>query len=783
MKPTSRNRVIATMAALVVAAVLSACQPPPPTAHDGSTSAASGASCWGIKQQYPATPSGVRWLLTPAMDRPVQAYCDMATDGGGWELLGRGRQDWTFAPTGQGSPSAVRNAVDGPAAFVPAALSNDLVRGLLNRAQVRGLPDGIRVERAVNSAGSQRQEIRMFPRLAGEWTWEFPGGQPLDHIVLDGQSYAGSNTRDTYDAEVYGQSGNGLAGQQGTNRMFTFGWEGNAYRQGFELGYGVPGGSNDPSDYLWSTGQYGYQIPFARVWVRPMIANTVSGFAAIPSGGYAAAPLPPNLKDSSERAPWGVVGLDHTNEELVDPWRTNVVTVKASRSQVFVGGRFTGVQPGPGGAVTNQASLAAFDLDGNWVPSFRPAVAGRVWDIIVTSDNKVVIAGDFTSVNGAPGTSGIAKLDPVTGAVVPGFKANAANSDGSPFRVRALDQRGGWIYAAGYFDRFTGGASSPLAVKGAISLRASDGSPGSWRPRLNGGSAVRIQVTNAGDRVLMAGHFTTVNDDAFGRSFAITDLATGNLSAGIGPWTPPAGAGSMDFQQAVADLGDRIVVGGSQHDTQLWNRDRTSMLDSAITKAGGDTQMIEVFGTKAFVSCHCGDVVYTGTNDFLHPNNFRAAEPINLVTSWDTRTWQHDTTWYPVSLKGAFGEGVWTADQDSRGCLWVGGDLVRGAYSGDAGTDYLGGFARFCAIDATSPTAPSALTLKSSGAARTLTWKASTDAGGGLLYDVYRNDRVIATVTGTTYTDASAPAGTRYTVRAADGRGNRSASPAPVTVP
>ena len=47
-----------------------------------------------------------------------------------------------------------------------------------------------------------------------------------------------------------------------------------------------------------------------------------------------------------------------------------------------------------------------------------------------------------------------------------------------------------------------------------------------------------------------------------------------------------------------------------------------------------------------------------------------------------------------------------------------------------------------------------------------------------------RNDRVIASVgSGTlTYTDPTAPAGTKYTVRAVDARGNRSASPAPVSV-
>ena len=41
-------------------------------AGDGTTAATAGASCWGIKQAFPAAPSGVYWVLTPALPRPLQ---------------------------------------------------------------------------------------------------------------------------------------------------------------------------------------------------------------------------------------------------------------------------------------------------------------------------------------------------------------------------------------------------------------------------------------------------------------------------------------------------------------------------------------------------------------------------------------------------------------------------------------------------------------------------------------------------------------------------------------
>ena len=70
-------------------------------AGDGTTVATSGASCWGIKQQYPASATGLYYLQTPKLVEPKQYYCDMTTDGGAWVLVGRGMQGWTWSPAGQ----------------------------------------------------------------------------------------------------------------------------------------------------------------------------------------------------------------------------------------------------------------------------------------------------------------------------------------------------------------------------------------------------------------------------------------------------------------------------------------------------------------------------------------------------------------------------------------------------------------------------------------------------------------------------------------------------------
>ncbi|WP_426571193.1 fibrinogen-like YCDxxxxGGGW domain-containing protein [Aquihabitans sp. McL0605] len=748
-------------------------------AGDGTTPATAGASCWGIKQQYASSATGTYWLNSAALARPQQFWCDMATDGGGWVLIGRGRDGWTFNPLGQGSAATVRGTTDGQAAFAPAALDTGTINDLLAGQTVDTLTDGIRLERSTATDGSTRQDYRLYPQ-SKHWTWSLPAGQLLTKVAIDGTTYLGSNTANTT-TTAYGQTTNALSGVTGARQLFTTAWANHHKVQGFSFGSGVKGGSNAASNHLWTYGTEGSPLAFTRVWIRPRVANDAAGFTPLPSAGLPAQPLPAQLKSKSEAAPWGVVGLDHTDEPTIEPYNTTVLAMKVTADRTFVGGRFTGVQNGPTASPVAQAHLAAFDLDGNWISSFRPTVDGRVWNIVATPDGKLIIAGDFTNVNGVANTAGLAALDPRTGEVITGWKANIARSNGSRPLVRALALRGTTLYAAGTFNRVTAGTWSTISVTNAISLSTANGNPGTWRPRPSA-STVDLRVTDNGARVLMAGYFADINGDTNQGYFGITDAATGSPTPGIGAWIPSTGS-SAKYQQAVLDLGDgRIMVGGSEHDDQVWDRDRTKLIDSTITKQGGDTQALELFDGKVYLGCHCGDWVYQGTNNWSSPTGFRSVEAINLVGAFDAGTFEYDTGWYPSGLKGEKGEGIWAIDKDSRGCLWVGGDLVRGAYSGDAATDWLGGFARFCAADATAPTPPANLRSTPSGGGTTVSWAASTDDSGTVSYDVYRNDRVIATVWGTSYDDPSVTGTQRYTVRAVDARGNRSAAPAPISV-
>jgi hypothetical protein len=122
--------------------------------RDGRAESRALASCWEIKQAFPKSADGLYWLYTPALQRPQQFWCDMSTDGGGWVLIGRGRQGWDFTAEGQGAASTVSTTPTGTGAFSPAHLTNDLVNALLDNTAPSSLGDGLRVRRAKNATGT-----------------------------------------------------------------------------------------------------------------------------------------------------------------------------------------------------------------------------------------------------------------------------------------------------------------------------------------------------------------------------------------------------------------------------------------------------------------------------------------------------------------------------------------------------------------------------------------------------------------------------------------------------
>jgi trimeric autotransporter adhesin len=764
---------------------------------DGSQSWLAAPSCWAIKQQQPASADGVYWLQTPQLIAPDQFYCDMTTDGGGWVLIGRGRDGWNWTANGQGSAASVRTTPTGTGAFAPATLTSATVQGLLGGGRVDALPDGIRVRRATNIAGTTYQELRLNPTNRSDWTWSIGGGVLVSGLSVDGANYTASNT----------QSWARTSTEKGLFRLYTTESKAHNYKMGFAYGDGsnngaktpvnnsTVAGQNNATSYLWQYATEGGALPFSQVFLRPKL--TSASYTPIPAGGLPASTVRPlESSTTSPNTPWGVTGV------LGDPTKPSELIMEVeSFAQIgnvmYVGGGFQYVQKGANPVAADKISqpwLAGFDVTtGEWLSSFRPSLNAQVWDLQATPDGKLVVGGDFTSVNGVVGVNGITELDPITGATVASWSASVdyvTTEIGVGAEVRAIDYQDGWLYIGGRFNRVTGGTpvKGPVTVGRAARLRVSDGQPdGTWKPNFDG-SIVELDASAQGDRVYFAGYFDNVNGAASPKVGVVSTAAGAPSVTGLQPWQASIGSigahgEDYRYQQAIKEDGDSVWVGGSQHILSKYNRADFARLSSNITKSGGDIQTIAVYNGVVYASCHCGNYAYSGTYNYTDPiSTATDVHNVKYIGAWDEATGDYLPDFYPGALDTRAGIGGWELTPDSNGCLWFGGDFKQGSFQ-STGYQWLGGFGKFCPRDSVAPSVPGNFrsSTASTGGLK-LSWDAATDNAGSVRYEVLRDDRVIATTTGLSYIDTAGTVPANYWVRAIDNGGNRSATSTRVSV-
>lgn len=737
-------------------------------APDGLSERTAAASCWEIKQNDPEAADGVYWLLTPSMTRAEQFYCDQTRAGGGWVLVGRGREGWSTSYQGSGSPAQVRAAVDGPAAFRPRQLSGELIEQLNDGGSIAALPDGIRLVRATDAQGTGRQEVRFtHDQRRTRWTWMFDSNQPVVSFSFDGTSRSGN-----------GASTTNFGIDDGLRRVRVTTGSTEGWMMGFGFGSGVRGSTSSTS-YLWSKdSSTGYARPFTQVFLRPKLMSE-DLFTAIPDEGTAARTGIASADSFALPQPWGTAGLGAGPSSIEG---SNEVSAFAeSGGRVFTGGNFTRVQRTAGGAgAVQQAYLAAFDRDsGEFVPGFRPTFDNQVKAIAALPGGRIAVGGYFSTVNGEP-HRGLVVLDATTGEVDSAFTGAVINalSGGVPV-VRSLDVQDGYLYVGGSFTHSTGGsATSQVYTRGAARFAVGDGTPdGQWNPEFNG-TVVSLDASERGDRVFFAGFFSRSRDREADKAAALS-----TSSVELYPWDvlfSNRDAGRTGYQQAVLESGDRVWLGGSEHSLMSYDRDALTVLSSSIGQKGGDFQALASDGNLVYGGCHCFDNQYEGATTWPSlGNGWTESHHIYGAGAWSASTGQR-----VPSFNGTFntsrGAGAWALFVDSTGTLWQGGDY---SYSTTQGyqRQWSGGFLRQQQRDTSAPSTPKDPSARLSVEGVTVSWTGSTDDRGVVGYQVLQEDRVVATVEGTTARLPVSPADSRYFVRAIDARGNASASTAVFT--
>jgi trimeric autotransporter adhesin len=419
--------------------------------YDGSSPAQAAASCWEAKQVAPNSASGAYWLLTPALQAPQQFYCDQETDGGGWVLVGKGRQGWQEYYNGQGNAATLLNPPTPrtPSYFNTVQLPASTVDDLLDHRNVRDLNDGIRLLRARNSTGTEWQEVRMRLSTRDRFVWTFGAIHPMQNYGFDGSSTNGGRT-------------NNFGTDSAFNRVTFSELQNQNWTMGFAYGTSATGGSTAADNFLYSALSNGSSArPYTEVYLRPRLTQADLNWTAIPDTGTAKFEQRAMASTYAARGEWGVTGnLNGSNAER----NQEVQDFIQIGNRMFVAGNFRYVQRGSSTTTrVNQSALAAFDVNtGAYISTFTPQFDNQVKGVAKLPNGKLIAVGDFSTVNGTTAT-GTVVLDPITGAIDPSWRVDIENRLSSGVRtVTTVDVHGDFVYIAG---GFTHVGASPTSTK------------------------------------------------------------------------------------------------------------------------------------------------------------------------------------------------------------------------------------------------------------------------------------------------------------------------------
>ena len=745
--------------------------------HDGSSSDKAAASCYEAKQVNKDAKSGKYWLYTPSMSAPQQFYCDQETDGGGWVLIGRGRDGWTENYHGRGAASKLYTSPEGDDAMTPVQLPSTTVDELLNGQKPQDLEDGVRFRRALNTDGTEWQNITAHRDQTERWTWALRSNNIWSNIDV-----SADNPQYMQRDRTHFDKTEGHIQQNGTYSVLNFDEQ---REQGWKLGFSYSrdvranGNRNESASnsYLYRpSGSNATPFAFTQVYLRPKLTQQNMGAQAIGDNGTAASNRRALPKSGS--MPWKWRTSDKSGTGNVNEMNTYVQAITQVGDTVFTGGDFAYLESAAGAHV-DQSYLAGFNVNtGELVQTFKPKFNGQIKSLEALPNNKLAVGGEFTEVNGEK-VPGFAVLDPATGQLDRELNLQVENNvSGSALSVKTLQAQGDYLYLGGTFTHLkSSGTPNKVYSRNAARVKISTNQVDrTWTPRFNG-TVNGMSASADNSEVFAAGYFTEMNDQRAFRVARILDSAkkvgTWEVTPSYLPDPQTREKRVWGFHFDVQDAGSSVWLGGTEHMiSQYTKNEPMTRLSSSITRNGGDFQDLHLNGNNIYGACHCGDFLYqgSGTHDYAWRGS-TVTDSIRLVAAFDKDSGKTLPEFAPT-LKGKSGHGIWESFVDSNGVLWVGGDLNRSLGENGVQQESVG-FVRYAPRDVTPPPAPSNLTVAQSGDNDQLNWSASGEAGAR--YHVLRNDRVIATVNGTSYrvkhTDNA-----RYFVRAADANGNYSAS-------
>jgi hypothetical protein len=205
------------------------------------------------------------------------------------------------------------------------------------------------------------------------------------------------------------------------------------------------------------------------------------------------------------------------------------VTVFAQVGTIMYAGGTMGAVQNAGRTTTyTRNNMFAFNATTGAVQAFAPVFDGRVWAIVPAPDGTLIVGGEFTRVNGVA-RRGLAKIDPVTGALRTGF-VPAGMTSGGVYDARMVNGR---LIVSGSFGRRLRALNPATGADTNYISQLVTGTVGGT----NAGPTrvYRFAVDPAGTQLVGIGNFTSVGGVARRQAFKLNLGATATVSSWYDP--------------------------------------------------------------------------------------------------------------------------------------------------------------------------------------------------------------------------------------------------------
>ncbi|MQA96357.1 MAG: hypothetical protein GEV11_17550 [Streptosporangiales bacterium] len=227
--------------------------------------------------------------------------------------------------------------------------------------------------------------------------------------------------------------------------------------------------------------------------------------AAVPA--YGALGAPGDTPASAAVAQDRVVSADPSDDtpHVLDG---TVRAIAVVGDKAVVGGDFSQVRAATGGPVHNVDNVFAYDLSTGAIdPAFTPHVDGPVHAIAPGPSETVYLGGFFRHVNGGD-NRGITRVYLASGKRAGAFMKTRVDDAG----VRTVEYRGGHLYVGGSFSGVNGTARTGLARLDPSTGAVDAGfAPRLSEPRSGRLAVIDLAVSPDGRRLVFDGNFREVN--------------------------------------------------------------------------------------------------------------------------------------------------------------------------------------------------------------------------------------------------------------------------------